>query len=159
MTTDPVRIIVAGIPQPWARPRFHTNKLTGEMHGFTPAKVQQNRDYIQKCAADAMAGREPFAGCALEVRALCVVPFPSSIKASDRNLIMAGIHLPVAKRPDIDQYVKQFFDAFTGVVWNDDSQVAALHVEKVYGIKPRMEIQIQPYRVEIVAQERSLFDG
>lgn len=160
MICEPVRIVLAGVPQPWARPRFHTNKATGEMHGFTPAKVQQNRNYIQKCAADAMIGREPFAKCALVVSALFVLPPPASLKVSEQNLLRSEILLPVWKRPDLDQYLKHIFDALTGIVWIDDSQVARLRdVGKVYGLKPRIEIDVRPYIVQTVMQERSLFDG
>lgn len=158
MNVEPVRIVFASVPVPWARPRFQVNKATGEMHGFTPARVQQNRDYIQKCAADAMEGREPFAKCALEVSALFVLPPPSNLRVSERNLLLAGIPLPVWKRPDLDQYLKHIFDALTGVVWIDDSQVARLRdVGKVYGLKPRIEIDVRPYVVSAVMEERSLF--
>ena len=140
-----IRIVIEGVPVPWARPRFFTNRNTGQVHGFTPAKVQQNRDYIKKVAADAMSAQSTlFCDIALDLNILVVLPAPSSLKSAGKRILAAGGTLYVFKRPDADQYVKQLMDAFNGVVWKDDSQVARLSFVKVYGDKPRMEVTVTP---------------
>ena len=44
---------------------------------------------------------------------------------------------------DIDNYNKILFDAFTGLVWKDDSQIMSLLIVKNYDNKnPRIEVEI-----------------
>lgn len=46
-------------------------------------------------------------------------------------------------RPDIDNWLKQFFDCLTRLgFWNDDSQVASLTFSKRWGDKPRISVHI-----------------
>jgi crossover junction endodeoxyribonuclease RusA len=37
---------------------------------------------------------------------------------------------PAVKRPDLDKLIRAVLDALTGVIWQDDSQVTRLTVEK-----------------------------
>lgn len=47
-------------------------------------------------------------------------------------------------RPDLhDNLCKATFDALTGIIWQDDSQIVGLHSSKIYGIKPGIIIDIQ----------------
>lgn len=51
-----------------------------------------------------------------------------------------------AQRPDIENVAKAILDAATGVLWNDDSQVVRLVIEKVtaaQGEAPRLELIVE----------------
>lgn len=45
-------------------------------------------------------------------------------------------------RPDIDNYIKFYFDCMNGIVYKDDAQIAFLLAKKIYGDKPKVEIII-----------------
>jgi Holliday junction resolvase RusA-like endonuclease len=49
---------------------------------------------------------------------------------------------PVFK-PDALKLARSTEDALTGVIWSDDSQTIALHVTKLYGDKPGVEITVE----------------
>lgn len=46
-------------------------------------------------------------------------------------------------RPDLDNYLKQLFDAMNGIVWLDDGQVCGTLVWKVYDERPRIEVKLK----------------
>ena len=48
-----------------------------------------------------------------------------------------------APRGDIDNYVKSVFDAFNGVVWEDDAQVVELRARKEYGPEAMISAFVQ----------------
>ena len=43
---------------------------------------------------------------------------------------------------DVDNYVKFYFDALKGVLWNDDSHIYSLRANKYFTSKPRTIIRI-----------------
>ena len=44
---------------------------------------------------------------------------------------------------DLDNLVKQIFDAANGVVWNDDSQIICLYAQKLFDkSRPRTELRV-----------------
>lgn len=46
-------------------------------------------------------------------------------------------------KPDLDNWNKQFSDCLTRLrFWNDDSQVADLHITKRWGDEPRIDVKI-----------------
>lgn len=47
------------------------------------------------------------------------------------------------KKPDCDKLVRGIFDALTGILWRDDSQVVEMAARKLYGDPPRAEITVQ----------------
>ena len=47
------------------------------------------------------------------------------------------------KKPDLDKLCRAVFDALTGVVWHDDSQVVSLHAMKNFGTPERVQITVE----------------
>lgn len=77
----------------------------------------------------------------LGLKLTCVFPRPQS-KTRKRA---ENPRLWHAKRPDGDNVAKAVMDALNGLAWLDDSQIAWLHVEKVYGEpneQPCVEVSI-----------------
>lgn len=58
------------------------------------------------------------------------------------------LFFPDNRRRDVDNYNKVLLDAFTGVIYEDDSQLYHLGVDKVLGCKEKsgIEIVIKPYK-------------
>jgi Holliday junction resolvase RusA-like endonuclease len=55
-------------------------------------------------------------------------------------------------KPDSDNLAKAALDALTDAgAWNDDAQVAQLHVAKVYAKDPFVQIRIEPLQFHAVA--------
>jgi Holliday junction resolvase RusA-like endonuclease len=57
------------------------------------------------------------------------------------------------RRADIDNFNKLSLDALTGIAYDDDSQVAELHLYRAYDKnRPRIEVQIVKVYPETCAQ-------
>lgn len=53
------------------------------------------------------------------------------------------LYFGTKRKADLDNYNKLSLDALTGIVYADDSQIQALHIERDYDKKnPRIEIEI-----------------
>jgi Holliday junction resolvase RusA-like endonuclease len=53
------------------------------------------------------------------------------------------LYFGTKRKCDIDNFGKLLFDSLTGIVWEDDSQIQKMIVEKHYDkINPRIEIKI-----------------
>jgi len=52
----------------------------------------------------------------------------------------------VTSKPDCSKIIRALEDSLTGVIWTDDSRVVRLVTEKVYGEKPRTDVQIYELR-------------
>lgn len=70
--------------------------------------------------------------------------------AQFKQKILAGpvqvgmkIYFGTKRKCDIDNFNKLVFDALSGVVWRDDSQIEELHIKKLYDKEnPRVELLI-----------------
>lgn len=48
-----------------------------------------------------------------------------------------------AVRPDLDNYLKAFLDACTGILYEDDSQIIDLHGLKLYSETPSVYVSVE----------------
>jgi Holliday junction resolvase RusA-like endonuclease len=94
---------------------------------FTPKKQRDHMALIKLAAAKAMDGAPPLEGpVEMTVRATYCIPLSWSKKKRE------AAHWR-ASRPDADNVAKIIADAINEIVYVDDSQVASLTVQKVYG--------------------------
>ena len=137
MMTKRFKLVIDGAPVPKGRPRF-----TKAGVAYTPAKT---RNYEKQAAMIARAGMRTnglnIFGCPVIVMAIAYVPIPKSMTKKDRAAALSGTLLP-AKKPDIDNIAKAALDGLNGVVWRDDSLIVGLSIKKLYGEKPRLEIDV-----------------
>ena len=107
---------------------------------YSPVEVRKWQTAARILAAERMEGHNPLIG-PLEVVIWVYWPPPVSLSQKKRALALDGKIRPVT-RPDCDNYCKAICDAFTGIVWVDDSQIVALHVYKYYAEKPRVLVKV-----------------
>ena len=62
-------------------------------------------------------------------------------KSNQEDLLHERIF--VDKRPDLDNYLKAVMDASNGILYKDDGQIAVIACQKLYSLKPRIEIEIE----------------
>lgn len=74
---------------------------------------------------------------------------PKSFSKIKRESAIKGRIRPSTK-PDIDNYIKQVFDALNGLIWEDDSQIVTVHARKFYDEIPRLELDINTVNSDAV---------
>lgn len=102
-------------------------------------------------AGERMVADEPIA-----VQAIFYTPRGPGHFGTGRNsgrLLPSAPRYP-AKRPDVDKFLRRILDAMTGVIYQDDGQVIAVHGEKRWGDPARAEIVV--WTVAAVAEDGQL---
>lgn len=105
------------------RPRFTV--IGGHARAYTPAKTRATEARIREIASDTM-GDVPKLEGPLSLHVTVVLTPPPSWSKKKRE----AAHW-VTGKPDADNTLKMF-DAFNGVVWTDDAQVAVVSFKRVY---------------------------
>lgn len=142
--TDPVVFVVRGVPAAQGSSRAFVGKgKNGKPRAFVATEAHTNsplgswRTSIAQEAREAM-GTRPLLEGALKVWLTFVFPRPAGhyLPANSRRPVRelrADAPTYKANKPDLDKLLRAALDAMTGVVWRDDSQVAAFgHPQKIY---------------------------
>lgn len=137
---EPVTVTLAGEPQGKGRARaFRRGNFIGH---YTPEKTRTYEGMIRTAAMDAMQKRAPFDGpVSIVMRA--VFPVPASWSKTKRASALLGGTKP-AKKPDIENIAKAWFDALNGVVYRDDALIVRAELEKRYGPSPLVVATVRP---------------
>lgn len=114
-----VQFTVPGKPVTWKR----TTSYQGRR--LTPKVQREYQAHVAFCAS---------------------VVKPSTWPMDRRYRLVLEVHQSDKRRSDLDNYAKQAGDALNGVLWEDDSQIDAIEVERFFTEKPHMNV-----RVEVVA--------
>lgn len=130
---------VSGIAVPQARAKATT--IGGHARMYTPKKSNDYRALLRLAAQQAWGNNTPSENTA-ELSVFVVLPAPSNLKRSAKNMIERGEYIPKITRPDADNYLKQVSDAVNGVIVKDDSQFWRVTCRKVFGYRPRIEVSI-----------------
>lgn len=89
-------------------------------------KIFNWRNDIRYAAIEAMGETQPWRG-AVKIMVEFQLPYP---KSSIRKYQFGW--WPNVKQPDVDKLLRMLFDALTGIVWVDDSQVTHVLCNKSY---------------------------
>jgi len=131
-----------------ARARVFTVKSkSGKVfhRGVTPPKTVNYENYIKLCFnASKPDGFEPYAG-PVELHLRVYEAIPASFSTKKRLGALGGSVFP-AKKPDIDNYLKGYMDALTGLAFLDDKQVVYASVSKKYAAVPTAFVRIEERR-------------
>jgi Holliday junction resolvase RusA-like endonuclease len=126
--------VVVTIPGPPGAQKRHRHMRYGKgktkIRTYDPSEDEKKP--IKWFLAAAMAGKQPFEG-PLRLRVLAVFELPSS-RHKKRDPVAEQWH---DVRPDADNVAKLLMDAAPGIVYHNDTQVAELHVRKVFAAQGR----------------------
>lgn len=126
-TSDALALIgfwVPGVPRPQGSMRSFHHKQSGKIvtTGDNPKTVDWRGD-VKTFAFQAMAGKQLLVEVPVFAHLYFVVHRIKAHKASKPTP-------PAIKKPDVDKLTRAIFDACTGVVWQDDSQVTEEFADK-----------------------------
>ena len=128
-------------PKPQSRPRF------ARRGSFTTTYEDKDmkswREHCSLLIANLYTG-QPILEGALRAKVRFFIKPPryiSKVKKNQQALIDETI--PVAKKPDVDNYEKALYDSMSGIVFKDDGQIALHDVGKFYSLKPRIEVEVE----------------
>ena len=118
-------------PVSWARPRKSRNG------GFYTAKKQADAGSAAKLHLHILWRKNAVIEGPISLRIVFWLPIP---KKYQKKGVEGKPHI---KRPDTDNFLKQFLDSANEILFKDDSQVWKVEATKVYGTRPRTEFTIE----------------
>jgi len=129
--------VIPGRPVPQARPRV-TRYGT-----YNPRRQSEYMEIVRSTLAVEMRRQHceiARTGVPVAIDVVAAIPWPTSARARDRETTV-----PMIQRPDSDNVLKLAMDSASGVVFDDDSQVWRVTVEKwrVPIASARLEITIK----------------
>lgn len=138
-------VLIPGKPRPQGSLKFMTNPRTGQGFGKYPQHTMDHRNFVIAQLISWWADKPPLSG---PVAVKCVFTFarPKSHYGTGRNAEVIKDSAPdpwMSGAPDTDKLLRLVNDALTyaGVI-GDDSQVAVLRGEKVWGTSGCTEVSI-----------------
>jgi Holliday junction resolvase RusA-like endonuclease len=119
-----IEFTVYDTPKPAARPRFA--RRGDKVFTYIPRGDQENRNSIRDAFLEA-AGEpwEPLQG-PLRLTLIAWLPMPTSMPKKRRSTALP------AKRPDLDNFIKQVEDALNHYAFVDDAQIVTIEARKRY---------------------------
>lgn len=128
-------------PKPQSRPRFaRRGNFTTT---YEDKEMKSWRNQCQLLISNQYMGQPVLEG-ALKARVRFYIKPPQYISKVKRNQqALLDEIIPVGKKPDIDNYEKALYDSMSGIVFQDDGQIALHEVGKFYSLNPRIEVEIE----------------
>lgn len=123
---ETLSFVVPGSPVPWQRASRGNGKT------FVPAESKAYRAHAALMAMAALSERRASGSWELPTQA--------------EYALSLSVVFPDRRRRDLSNVVKQLEDAWNGILYRDDSQIAELHVTREYGDRPRVEVELTMWR-------------
>jgi Holliday junction resolvase RusA-like endonuclease len=142
-----MKLIIIGIPKSKQSARFRaiTSKATGKtfVTSYQKKEVVENEKNIAfDVKSQLPMGFIPFDE-AIGVKILYVFPLLSSFNKKQKEIIDANGIIYKDTKPDLtDNLNKGLFDACEGILYTNDSRICKVESTKIYGTKPRIELEI-----------------
>ena len=119
---------IVGEPQGKGRPRFSTRG--GFVKTYTPEKTASYENFVKVCYLNKYKGQKLDGEIIAEI--IAYFSIPKSFSKKKRSEAIEGKIYPT-KKPDTDNIAKTILDSLNGIAFEDDKQVVALLVKKLYG--------------------------
>ena len=142
-----MKIIILGTPKPKQSARFRAikNPKTGKnfVSSYQKKEVKDNEKNIASDVEKQLPiGFIPF-DCPIGAKILYVFPMLSSFTKKQKEIIENNGIIYKDTKPDLtDNLNKGLFDACEGILYKNDSRVCKVDSVKIYGVEPRIELEI-----------------
>lgn len=128
---------ISGEPMGKQRPKF--SSANGFVRTYTPAKTMHYEEWVKLCYQQ--ANGEYFGEVPLEITVDAYFEIPKSFSKKKWQQAISGELLPT-KKPDADNILKIICDSLNGVAYKDDKQIVSARIQKHYGGKPCVVVEI-----------------
>ena len=129
---------IVGEPQGKGRPRFSTRG--GFVKTYTPEKTASYENFVKVCYLNKYKGQKLDGEIIAEI--IAYFPIPKSFSKKKRSEAIEGKIMPT-KKPDTDNIAKTILDSLNGIAFEDDKQVVALLVKKLYGEEAKVVVTLK----------------
>lgn len=129
---------IIGEPQGKGRPRFSTRG--GFVKTYTPEKTASYENFVKVCYLNKYKGQKLDGEIIAEI--IAYFPIPKSFSKKKRSEAIEGKIRPT-KKPDTDNIAKTILDSLNGIAFEDDKQVVALLVKKLYGEEAKVVVSLK----------------
>lgn len=129
---------IVGEPQGKGRPRFSTRG--GFVKTYTPEKTASYENFVKLCYLNKYKGQKLDGDIIAEITAYFSIP--KSFSKKKRSEAIEGKIMPT-KKPDTDNIAKTILDSLNGIAFEDDKQVVALLVKKLYGEEAKVVVSLK----------------
>ena len=127
---------IAGKPMSKQRPR-----MTKKGFVYTPKETIAYENYIKCVFQNKYPSHEPFTGI-VEADIKAIFPVPKSYSKKKTKELLET-HDNYTHKPDLDNIAKIVLDSLNGIAYRDDSQVTILHLNKEYGVQPKVIVKLE----------------
>lgn len=126
---------VPGKAVAFKRPRFNArSKRVFNEGGYTVYK-NQVRGHAARVVGERLNG-------SIHAEIDVYMPIPASWSKAEKERARTGEKRPT-KKPDIDNYIKTFFDACNEIFYDDDDQIISVAARKFYSDDPRVTVSFE----------------
>ena len=129
---------IVGEPQGKGRPRFSTRG--GFVKTYTPEKTASYENFVKLCYLNKYKGQKLDGEIIAEI--IAYFSIPKSFSKKKRLEAIEGKIKPT-KKPDTDNIAKTILDSLNGIAFEDDQQVVALLVKKLYGEEAKVVVSLK----------------
>ena len=129
---------IIGEPQGKGRPRFSTRG--GFVKTYTPEKTASYENFVKLCYLNKYKGQKLDGEIIAEI--IAYFSIPKSFSKKKRLEAIEGKIKPT-KKPDTDNIAKTILDSLNGIAFEDDKQVVALLVKKLYGEEAKVVVTLK----------------
>ena len=117
------------------------NRFTGKTVAYTPEKTKDYEETVKEAFREEAHNQRvgvccPFGSSPIYIKITAFFKIP----VKKEQMLQKKI-LPT-KKPDCDNIAKIICDALNGVAYDDDKQIVALKVTKIYSAEPRVLVWV-----------------
>lgn len=129
-------------PRPKIRPRF--GKRNGKHVTYDPQSSEKRA--LKWHFANQMRENDfkMLSGDPLSIEVLCYCSIPNSLSQAKKTALEGQLCI---KKPDLDNYLKEYLDILSGIAYPDDNIICRIWCEKRYSKNPRVEIKIESLNI------------